>query len=140
MKYLLIIVLSAFSLNLFGQSGTYVREPNLVDGTKIKWTLTLNPDGTFLYNFFRDVVGELNPEENFYGKGTWKSENKTILFFADKNKDIDETYTKNFNNSKALIKRKHPRDKSDRIIKTSIRFYSSEIMEIPGLELFLKES
>jgi hypothetical protein len=40
---------------MFAQSGVYVKEPINIDGTKIKWTLTLDEDGTFLYHFFRDI-------------------------------------------------------------------------------------
>ncbi|SFZ89959.1 NlpE N-terminal domain-containing protein [Flaviramulus basaltis] len=139
MKHTFFILIFMFSLSLFAQTGVYTLEPQNTDGTKIKWTLSLNSDGTFIYHFFRDIVGERNPEENFYGKGTWESKGKLVYFFANKSKDFDGKYTKNLNNSKARITSKSPRDKSDRVVKTSIRFYDSELSEITGLELFKKD-
>lgn len=142
MKHLLIIITVIFSLSLSAQTedhvGDYERKSVTKKGEIFKWTLSLNTDGTFLYNFYRNLNCDICPEENFYGKGTWKAENKLVYFYADKN-DIDETHTLNFNNTKARINSKSPRDKSARIIKTSIRFYSSEEFAIKGLELFKTE-
>ena len=47
-----------------------------------------------------------------------------------------KTYTMNFSNSKARYITKSPRDKSDKVLKTSLRFYESDIFHIKGLELF----
>ena len=44
-----------------------------------------------------------------------------------------------FTGSKARFNKKSPRDKSDKIVKESIRFYESDLSEIKGLELFKKE-
>lgn len=140
MRQLFLILFLVSNIGLFAQSdsfvGNYVRNPKLSDGSIHKWTLSLNTDGTFIYNFYRVIAGDKKHEENFYGKGTWKAEKNLIFFFADKKKDIDETHTKNFNNSRARINSKSPRDKSNKIIKTSLRFFESEIPEITGLELF----
>uniref|UniRef100_UPI0040484997 hypothetical protein n=1 Tax=Mariniflexile sp. TaxID=1979402 RepID=UPI0040484997 len=102
MKNLFLIVTFTFSFATFAQSesfvGNYTRIPNLADGTKMKWTLSLNADGTFLYNFYRDIAGKMNPAENFYGKGSWKAEKYVVYFFANKETDMDDIHTKNFNN------------------------------------------
>jgi hypothetical protein len=121
---------------VFSQAGIYTRgNPNSTDGTIIKWTLSLNQDGTFLYHFLRDIVGEMNPEENFYGKGTWKVEGKIISFYA-KSTDINDEFSVDLNNSKARYITKSPRDKTDKVVKTALRFYESETFHIPGLELY----
>ena len=141
MKNILIIGFLIFNLTLSAQQeihdGIYGRRTESNIETVMEWTLTLNTNGTFLYNFYRDL-GSKNPEENLYGKGTWKAENNVVLFFADKNIDIDETHTLNFDNSKARINRKSPRDKSGKKVKESIRFFSSDTPAIKGLELFKK--
>lgn len=137
MKYLYLVLFFIFNLSLLAQAGVYVIDHtnDSLDGTKIKWTLTLNDDGTFLYNFYRDIAGERNPEENFYGKGTWTSNGKIVAFKA-KPLDFNQKFTVNLNNSKALYITKSPRDKSDKIIKTALRFYESETFHIEGLQLF----
>ena len=78
---------------------------------------------------------KLNKEENFYGKGTWILEGKIVTLLSE-NEDLNEHYTVNLNNSKARYITKSPRDKSDKIVKTALRFYESETSYIKGLELY----
>lgn len=120
----------------FAQSGVYVKEPKLSDGTKVKWTLTLDEDGTFLYHFFRDIsaVSKLNTEENYYGKGTWIAEGKIVTLFSNETDNLEGQYTVNLNNSKARYITKSPRDKSNKVVKPALLFYES--FQIKGLELF----
>lgn len=124
--------------SVFSQSGIYVYEPKNSEGTIIKWTLTLNEDGTFLYHFLRDLssISKPNIEENYYGKGTWVLEGKLVILHSNKTDDLNEQYTINLNNSKARYITKSPRDTSDRVIKTALRFYEPEASHIKGLELF----
>ncbi len=122
-------------INMFAQSGVYVKEPINNDGTKIKWTLSLHPDGTFLYHFLRDLsaISKPNKEENFYGKGTWIFEGKTVILFSKVGDNVNGQYTVNLNNSKARYITKSPRDTSDKVVKTALLFYESS--HIKGLEL-----
>lgn len=140
MKPILIIIYFLSSLSLSAQmnlnSGTYGLNPPTDNGNVIKWNLSLNPDGTFLYHFYRNLNCVICEEENFYGKGTWKAEKNIISFYSDEQGDLDEIHTMNFNNTKARINRKSPRDISNKVIKESIIFFSSELFTIKGLELF----
>lgn len=126
--------------NIHAQSGVYSIDHanNVKDGTKIKWTLTLNENGRFSYHFLRDLssVSKANSEENFYGKGTWKAEKNVVYFRTDKETDLDDKYTIDFTNSKARYITKSSRDKSDKVEKTALRFYESNLFYIKGLELF----
>ena len=135
MKQLFFVLLFFICCNMIAQSGVYVNEPKNYDGTKIKWTLTLNEDGTFIYHFLRDLsaISKPNKEESFYGKGTWILEGKIVTLLSE-NEDLNEHYTVNLNNSKARYITKSPRDKSDKIVKTALRFYESE--NLKGLELY----
>ncbi|WP_445736375.1 hypothetical protein [Mariniflexile sp.] len=96
MKNLFLIVTFTFSFATFAQSesfvGNYTRIPNLADGTKMKWTLSLNADGTFLYNFYRDIAGKMNPAENFMAKVLGKQKSMLFTFLPTK-KQIWMTYT-----------------------------------------------
>ena len=138
MKHLFFIFLFFVCSHVFSQAGVYIIDHtnDSIDGSKTKWTLTLDEDGTFLYNFYRDIVGEFNPEENFYGKGTWKAEKSLIFFYTNKETDLNKTYTVDFTNSKARYTTKSPRDTSGKVVKTSLRFYESDNTFIKGLELF----
>ncbi|XMO87812.1 hypothetical protein AAFN75_05870 [Algibacter sp. AS12] len=137
MKPFIILFFLSFTCLVFSQSGTYKREPKHTDGTKIKWTLKLKEDGSFLYHFLRDLstISKENKEENFYGKGTWKHEGNQILFYS-KPSDLNAEFSVNLNNSKARYITKSPRDKSDKIVKTALRFYESDTFHIEGLTVF----
>ena len=102
----------------------------------IQYTLILNEDHTFKFHFFRKPKGANNPKENYYAKGTWDSENNLILFHADEVLDLNGDYTLNFKNSKARFNTKSSRDASSKVVKTSIKFYDSELSWVKGLELF----
>jgi len=136
MKQLFFIVGFSMCAQVFAQSGVYVNEPKNFDGTIIKWTLTLNEDGTFLYHFLRDLsaISKPNKEENFYGKGTWKSKKNLVFLSSNKETDFNERYTIDLNNSKARYINKSPRDESDRVVKPALIFYESH--HIKGLKLF----
>lgn len=105
MKQLFFILGVFICSNVFPQSGVYTKEPKNFDGTIIKWTLTLSEDGTFLYHFLRDVsaVSKVNTEENYYGKGTWILEGKSVILFSKETDNLNGLYTENLNNSKARI-------------------------------------
>jgi hypothetical protein len=140
MKQLFLVFLLLTCCHVFSQAGVYVIDHtnDRIDGTKTKWTLTLNEDGTFLYHFLRDIsaVSKANKEENYYAKGTWKLEGKIVTLFSEEKQNPNQLYTLNLNKSKARYITKSPRDKSDKVIKTALRFYESETFHIIGLELF----
>jgi len=145
MKQLFFMVVVFMCTSLFAQSGVYVIDNNDKradgDGTIMKWTLTLNEDGTFLYHFLRDLsaISKPNREENFYGKGTWKTEKNLVFFSSDKETDLDEKYIYDFTNTKARWIKKSPRDLSDRIVKEALLFYESDLWVIERLN-FIKTS
>ena len=59
-----------------------------------------------------------------------------LYFYTDKTTEIDEKYILNFTNTQARYITKSPRDKSDKVIKTHLRFYESEIPELKGWTLY----
>lgn len=136
-NHLIFVALLIYHFNVFAQSGVYIKEPNSNDGTKLKWTLSLLDDGTFLYHFFRDIsaISKSNGEENYYGKGTWSLIGDSIVLFSNDEDNLKEQYTLNLNNSKARYITKSPRDKSIKVVKTALLFYESETFHIKGLEL-----
>lgn len=143
MKHLFILILISFSLSLTAQSqkytGTYEAIRDFNENGVIKYSLILNPDGTFTFHNYRKISAK-NPEENQYGQGTWKVEKENVLYFnTDKTTDIDNKYTLDFTKTNARYVTKHPRDKSDKVVKTHLRFYDSEIPWVKGWKLFKKE-
>ena len=87
----------------------------------IKWTFSLNEDGTFLYHFYRGLASEVNPEEKYYGRGTWEFDGIIMSFYSEI-PGLDERFSVNLNKSKARYISKSPRDKSSKVIRAALRF------------------
>lgn len=143
MKQLFLLILSIVCSTLVAQSEKYVGKYEIVHeatNANISYDLVLNPNGTFLFHAYRQVFVAEGKEENSYGKGVWKPQkNNLVYFFTNHKNDIDATHTLNLNNTKARFISKSPRDKSDRVIKTALKFYDSELFWLKGMELFKKE-
>jgi len=88
-------------------------------------TLNINNDNTFSFHEYQNSKGMLSPK-NRYGKGTWTSK-ENYIYFHTQESDFNNKYTINFNNSKAVYKSKHPRDKSNRIIIPYLLFIKTDI-------------
>ncbi|MCW5518073.1 hypothetical protein [Muriicola sp. Z0-33] len=140
MQKLLLLLLLSISLISSAQSEKYAGKYELVfkaSNANISYDILLNPNGTFLFHRYRHVLVGNNKEENSYGKGVWKPQKKNLIYFFTNHKnDIDATHTLNLNNTKARFISKSPRDKSDREIKTALKFYESELSWVTGKELF----
>ena len=98
--------------------------------------MTLHGDGTFTFHFYRDHKAGIPAITNQYGKGTWSMDGKVVSFFTNEQRDLDEKHTLDFSNSRARFITKPARDKTDRIIKTRLKFFESKIFWIERLEIF----
>ena len=140
MQKLLPLLFLLLSGIIAAQSEKYVGKYEVVykaSNANLRYDLVLNPDGTFLFHASRHIFCPGCKPENTYGKGIWKAQkNSLIYFFTNHKNDLDATHTLNFTNTKARFISKSPRDKSDRIIKTALKFYASEIDWVKGKELF----
>ncbi|MBT8187561.1 MAG: hypothetical protein KJO73_07725 [Croceitalea sp.] len=136
-------LLLLYNLPILSHTDTIVGDYYCQAGDKdlvfIAYNLTLHQDGTFMFHAYTDHQNSIPPyEENNYGKGTWQADKKVVTFFTDKETDMDEKHTLNFSNSKAHFITKPPRDKTDRVIKTRLKFFESDIFWIKGWEIFKK--
>ncbi|WP_452228212.1 MULTISPECIES: hypothetical protein [unclassified Lacinutrix] len=138
MKQAFFILIAIISLNVFSQSEQFAGEYVwIVDTTNanFKYTLSLQPNGTFTFHSYTYHLQANTPESNKYGKGTWTVTKKNISFTTNSNTDFDNIYTLDLNNSKARYISKSPRDKSNSVVKTKIKFYTSNIGWIKGIEM-----
>ena len=136
MKAIYTVLILISNLIVFAQSenvvGNYAVKIGKTDYFDYK--LTLNQDGSFVFHYYSNIKQGIPPEVNKYGKGKWTVENNVISFFADK-QDIDDKHILNFNNSKARFLFKSPRDKSDRLIQTRLKFLESELSWMYKIEM-----
>ena len=143
MKKLLLLLLISAPLHLFAQAemyaGAYEMRFEIKGGGLIERKLSLNPDGTFLFHIYKNIDPE-QPEENNYAKGVWKVEKEnTLYFYTDPKTDIDEVYSLDFTNTKARYFSKSKRDKSDKVIIKSLKFYASDIFWVKSMKLIKEE-
>ncbi len=145
MNHLFPIIFLIFSLTVSGQSeqiiGVYEKR-NEHDDRLLFYKLTLNSDGSFIFHSYDknySWTSDLTNERNKYGKGTWKAEKNLVYFYSDKRADFDEKYSLDFSYTKARFITKSPRDKSDRVIKTALLFYESDIFWVERWKLFKLE-
>lgn len=138
MKYLisLFILLSSLTSSAQDPVGVYQLKSGskVSNGFELKRILTLHADGTFEYYNYRYVEKGVPKETYLYGKGLWKIDKK-IIVFSSESSDLDEKFTLDFNGTKARFISKSSRDKSDRVIETSIRIFESDIPWITGMTL-----
>ncbi|MFY8181358.1 MAG: hypothetical protein ACOVLG_06245 [Flavobacterium sp.] len=139
MKPIFTILFLISSLTLFSQTENVVGNYKLIletkDSSSFEYELTLNQDGTFSFHYYSNIKQGIPPEVNKYGKGNWTIKNNVITFFSDKQKDFDEKYTLDFTNTKARFVTKSPRDKSEEIIKTQLKFLESEIFWMRRIDI-----
>lgn len=136
-KFLLLFVFSAIALSTVQSqsiSGEYLRKRETASGEIFALTLVLKADQTFTFHYYQTFLA-LNPEQNIYGKGTWSVDKNIVSFSTDEKTDLDKIHTLNFNNTKARYITKSPRDTSDKVVKTAVSFYKSDIPWMKGSEL-----
>ena len=134
--FLITVLSSSFFVNaqvtIKDVAGTYERKLSSTGSHIINYTLNLNTDGTFHFHSYDKIDRGIPPERNTYAKGTWTLDKKVVSFSTSPT-DFDEKFTLDFNNSKARFISKHPRDKSDKVVETALRFYESQIGWINSL-------
>lgn len=121
------VVISSYSQNI-AVEGTYEFKLDTSNAV-IEDTLILNADGTFTFHEYDKHEGGVPPERNTFGKGKWKLENQIVTFLVSES-DIDEKHTLNFDNSEARFIMKSPRDKSNKVVPTSLKFFKSDVFWI----------
>ncbi len=139
MKNFIMHFIFLFTLTLNAQSiiyeGTYLLKLETSNGDFHQWKITLNPDNTFLFHSSSKITNGIPPEKSAYGKGIWRANKNIIYFTTDKTKDLDETYTLDFTNTKARYDTKSTRNITDSVIYTKLWFSQSDISWVQGKQL-----
>ncbi len=139
MKRFLITIFLISTFTLYSQADKITGKYFLELGNEkhqIEYRLNINSDGTFDFHSYSNNKNGIPPIVHKYGKGTWSADGKVVSFLTNNEKDLDDKHTLNFSASKARFITKPSRNKTDRIIKTRLKFYESEILWIKGLDIF----
>ena len=142
MKNLILLFFLLISLNTFSQSEKFIGEYQLsssysINDDVLTRTLNINSDNTFSFHQHQNSKGLLS-KKNKYGKGTWTSK-ENYIYLHTQESDFTDNYTINLNNSKAVFKNKHPRDKSNKIIVPLLLFIKTDIFWMERVKLDKKQ-
>ena len=139
MKNTLLLIFLLCSAIMLSQTtnfaGTYEKRTKTQTGAVLEYTVSLKPEGTFTYHFYRNI-DPTQPEEHFYGKGTWEVDKNTVLFYTDAETEMDSKYMYDFTNTKARFIQKKDIGNPKAPKKTYFLFYESDLRVIKGLKLF----
>lgn len=139
MKNFLILFSIIFTSIVQAQSeiyvGTYEKNYKINNGDFHHYRISLNPDGTFTFQSHSIISKRIPSEKKEFGKGSWSADKNIITLTTDSEKDLDKIYTVDLSNTKAKYVSKSPRNKSNRIIPNTLKFYQSDISWIKGKEL-----
>lgn len=118
-------------------AGTYYLQMGSEDSRFIEYKLSLQPDGTFDFHSHTKSSEKIGlPEEVIqYGHGAWAYKDKKVFFSTNRKEDLNQEFTLDLGNSKAHFISKSPRALSDLPFKTRLKFFSSDIFWIEGIEM-----
>ena len=117
-------------------AGTYKLETGDPATHNHVYTLILEENGRFNFHSHSDNKKGIPQIVDLYGRGTWTAKGKLITLKTDKTQDLNHTFSLDLDGSKARFVSKHPRDTSDRIVKTRLQFYDSDIFWVKTKALF----
>lgn len=107
MKNLIVILALLISSSGFAQKGklgkfvgTYEKKEKYDSGIILEVVLELKSDGTFYCTFYQDQLCYVDDDK---GKGKWSVKNGQIQFVSEQGIDVNEEYSMNFNETKAVI-------------------------------------
>ncbi len=139
MKTFIILFILISNLTAIAQSdkvaGDYALSLPSNQGDLVEYKLTLNEDGSFVFHYYLNIKQRIPSTLNQFGKGTWMIKDNVIVFSSDMQKDIEEKNTLDFTGTKARFITKSPRDTSDKLVKTQLRFLKSEIPFMERVDL-----
>lgn len=141
LKNLFTVIFLVSALNAFSQTDNMFGEYFLElenEEHQIEYRLLLNPNGTFIFHSYTKQEAGIPTIAHKYGKGTWAADGQVVTFLTDKESDFDEKHTLDLSDSRARFITKPSRDKTDRVIKTRLKFFDTEILWIKGLDIYKK--
>ncbi|MEO6348915.1 MAG: hypothetical protein ABIO60_13510 [Aquaticitalea sp.] len=113
--------------------GTYSNTWENSAGASLTYTLTLKPNGTFLFESYR-IYETADPSKFVAVKGTW-AQNDRLLTLNTETSAGDDELVKNLNSTQARLEEYSPRHIQYGKIKPSLKFYESEVFYAKGMKL-----
>ena len=142
MKSLLLFIALTFTITTIQSQeieGTYANKWLANTGEGIEYTLTLDTEGTFTFDYTRMYKDEV-PDTNVKVNGTWKMEGHLLVLDTDTTNDDNHKIASGLNLNKARFVSVSPRNPNFNLVKPSLKFYSSDVFYAKDMELIKTES
>ena len=142
MKSLILFIALTFTFSTIQSQeieGTYANKWLANTGEGIEYTLTLNAEGTFTFNYTRMYKDE-HPDTNVQVNGNWKMENHLLVLDTDITIEDDHKIAAGLNSNKARFVSVSPRNPNFNLVKPSLKFYASDVFYAKDMELIKTSS
>ena len=131
--YILLILLSITSLSSTGQTleGTYSNKWVSTSGEGVAYTLTLEANGQFTFDYRRVLVGTDDYRSEV--TGTWKLEGHLLTLTSKEGTDSE--LVSKLDGNRARFVSVSPRHPDFNLVKPSLNFYKSDIFYVRNMAL-----
>lgn len=130
---LLIAIVIVFNGNAQSIVGTFSNVWEAPSGESLTYEITLNEDGTFYFESLRTFLNSEEKTETASGK--WKMDNHLLVLTTDL-KDKSSELISGLNDSKARYVSISPRHPKFNSLKSSLKFFQSDVFYAKEMELF----
>lgn len=113
--------------------GIYTNTWDNVSGFSLTYTLTLNPNGTFVFESSR-IYEDADPSKTVVVNGTWQQDDRLLTLKTDTT-TVDAALAKALNSSKARFVSYSPRHTLYGLEQPTLQFYQSEVFYAKGMHL-----
>lgn len=136
MKHVLLTLSVIIFISTSGHSqsmeGVYSNTWESIDGA-LTYTLSLNPDGSFLFESTRNYKSSIPPKTRI-AKGTWERKYRLLKLFTETSAEENDL-AKELNENKARLKAYSPRHRKYKVVKPSLKFYRSKVFYTKDMKL-----
>lgn len=120
-------------------AGTYMNLWESNSGEALKYTLTLDADGSFIFQSTRSFA-HIESEKTLTATGTWKLQNLLVVLLTDVNDINGNELALQLNNTKARYVGISSRNPNFNLVKPSLKFYKSEVFYAKDMDLLKEET
>ncbi|MGJ8591314.1 MAG: copper resistance protein NlpE N-terminal domain-containing protein [Aquaticitalea sp.] len=114
--------------------GTYANKWIATTGEGIEYTLTLNDDGNFTFNYTRMYM-DTDSNTEVKVNGTWNLENNLLVLKTENDTEEDNGIASGLDLNRARFVSISPRHPKFNLVKPTLKFYESDVFYAKDMEL-----
>ncbi len=136
MKSILFLFITFITFSIQSQTveGTYSNKWVSNSGEGIQYTLTLEENEQFIFEYERMYLDD-NMNKKLIIEGTWSLENNLLVLDTDDESEKDNMIASGLDLNKARFISLSPRNPKFNLVKPLLKFYESEVFYAKDMEL-----